>query len=445
MKAGRGWLAWAALAYAAIIAAVTFGLTTLYEDSRARLDEAMGDRLLAAARSLAAMTDGGLVALASVGDSTGAAYLESLAEDFEVVRQETGLSEITLTDVIDDRVVFSTSEGLVPDEANPYWSLDPGAAEAAKAGDAAATALYDLAGLYQKSAHAPVFDYDVEGRYPVAVITVSGAPDFFSALDRLRNAALVTGGAVLAVLVAMGIFIWRIHLALARSRLAVLRQENLAAMGRMTAGIAHEIRNPLGIIKGAGQHLQVVLAGAGLDDEIARFIPDEVDRLDQILTGYLAFGRGAESEPEVFDLGDAVQRAVGLVAEELREVGVKCEVAVPDSETPVRGDPRRFRQVMLNLLLNARDAMPDGGTVEVALERKDSRARLTVRDGGAGIDPDAAAHLFEPFWTSKEKGGGLGLALSRGIVEDMGGSLDLRGHPGGPGAVATVDLPLAAR
>jgi signal transduction histidine kinase len=97
---------------------------------------------------------------------------------------------------------------------------------------------------------------------------------------------------------------------------------------------------------------------------------------------------------------------------------------------------------MLNLLLNARDAMSGGGVVEVALVRQGDRARVTVRDHGPGIDPEAARHLFEPFWTSKEKGGGLGLALSRGIIEEMGGTLDLQGHSAGDGACATIELPL---
>jgi len=443
MKAGRGWLIWAALAYAVIIAAVFFGLTTLYTESRDRLDEAMGQRLLAAAQGLAGMSEGHLISLASFGDSSAVVYLEELEVDFEAVRLATGLSEVTLTDCLDDRVVFSTSPGLVPDEVNLYWSLEPAAVEEAKLGAAAATPLYDLGGLYQKSAHAPVFVYDADGRYPVAVVTVSGDPDFFQSLARLKRAALITGGSVLGVLMIMGVFIWRIHLALARSRLAVLRQENLAAMGRMTAGIAHEIRNPLGIIRGAGQHLLGTLQKEGLDTEVAAFIPDEVDRLDKILTGYLTFGRGGEAEPEVFDLGDAVQRAVAFLESELATDGVTCSVEVPEEDAPVLGDPRRFRQVMLNLLLNARDAMPDGGPVAIGLTVNGGRARLAVTDSGTGLDPAARGRAFEPFWTNKEKGGGLGLALSRGIIEEMGGSLDLDDQKDGPGACAVIHLPQA--
>ena len=234
----------------------------------------------------------------------------------------------------------------------------------------------------------------------------------------------------------------RLNRSLQRARAQALQQENLAAMGRMTAGIAHEIRNPLGIIRGAGQHLQRRLQETGIEDEVAGFIPEEVDRLDRILAGYLALGSDRASAPEAVDLSQLVRRSVQLVRSELAAAGCTVHLNEPLPAVQLRGDPRRLQQVLLNLLLNARDAMPAGGEVAVELARTDRQARITVTDSGEGLQDRDSRRAFEPFWTSKEKGSGLGLAVARRIAGEHGGELELANRGDAPGAVATLQLPV---
>jgi signal transduction histidine kinase len=453
MKGGRRWFLWAALVYAVIITAVSFGLFNLYAGSRAILDEALGQRLLGVAGSLAELSDGEKIFYATIGDTTAAYYLETLAEQCERIRLQENLAEITftaitLTDELDENVLFSTSVSLEAGGRNDFWELDPEAVTQAALGTPAATRLYRLGGAggtMQKSAHAPIFYYFEDTRDVVAIVTVSGNPDFFIALNLLRNGAFVTAAIVLVILVIMGIFLFQINRSLERYRASIMRQENLATMGRMTAGIAHEIRNPLGIIRGAGEHLQKVLVSAGIEDEVADFIPEEVDRLDHILTGYLAFGSDKEAVRETFDLGGSVRRSVELVAAELKDAGIVVDMEGDFPAAPVRGDPRRLQQVLLNLLINARDAMPGGGRIEIVLTTTGGSATITVTDAGTGLGSVDRARLFEPFWTSKEKGSGLGLAMSRRIIEDMGGTINLEDRPRAAGARAEVMIPLASR
>ncbi|MBM4129888.1 hypothetical protein FJ250_02510 [bacterium] len=446
MTAGRRWLLRAALAYAAILLAVVAGLAHLHESSRRLLDESMGQRLLGLARGVAALCDGEAVALATLEGTGGGIYLQELAAICAALVDAESLAEITLTDSDTGVVLMSTSPALRAGEVDAFLELDPAAVAAARGGLAAAGPLYrgPGGGAFQKSAHAPVFNYSSEGAYQVGVLTVSGSPDFFVALERLRRAAWLTVAVVVVVLAVLGVALQRIVTALDRAREAALRQENLAAVGRMTAGIAHEIRNPLGIIRGAGQHLERVLDGAGITDEVAAFIPEEVDRLDRILSGYLALGTGQHGPVEEFDLVACLRRGARLLAAELAQVGVTVDG--PDQAPPllVSGDPRRLQQVLLNLLLNARDAMPGGGRVAVAVAAapEDAQVTVTVTDEGAGLGGNDPARLFEPFRTTKEKGSGLGLAISRRIVEDMGGSLDLRERRDRRGAEAIVTLPL---
>lgn len=441
MTRRRHWFVWASLAYAVIIAVVSFALVNLYNVSRDRLDQAMGERLLAVAVSLATTTNGKLIPVQ--GGSSTLSYLDILEEDFEILSGQQDLAEISLN-YPDGTVLFSTDRSLEKGQPNDFWELDRHSADLASSGEATTTGLYFHGDNYQKSAYAPIHVFDMEfgGEFVVAVVTVRGNAKFFDSLAQLKNGALLTGAAVLIILILMGLFLHRISLSFDRYQDSIRRQENLAAMGRMTAGIAHEIRNPLSIIKGAGQHLQRILAQAEIEDPVADFIPEEVDRLDHILTGYLSFGAQKDGPVEAFDPGLCLRRSVAIVRDEMALTNVT--IILPEMISPVlvMGDSLRLQQVVLNLLINARDAMPEGGEIQIRLVSVNDEVMVAIADCGCGLAGTDMSRLFEPFWTNKEKGSGLGLAMSRRIIEDMSGTLNLRERPDCRGAVAEITLPL---
>ena len=442
MTRRRHWFAWAVVAYAVIIAVVSLALVNLYAASRERLDQAMGERLLAVAVSLATTTDGQLIPMQD-GPLSFSAYLDILEADFISLSTQQDLAEISLS-YPDGTVLLSTDRSLEKGRPNDFWELDPGAADLAVKGMVSTTGLYLHRDNYQKSAHAPVRVFDVEfgDEFVVAIITVSGNARFFDSLAQLKNGALVTGAVVLVFLILMGFFLHRINLSFERYQESIRRQENLAAMGRMTAGIAHEIRNPLSIIRGAGQHLQRILAQADINDPVADFIPEEVDRLDHILTGYLSFGLEKETAAETFDLCACLRRSETMISQEMEQT--KVRIVLPEDLSPVLvlGNTLRLQQVFLNLLINARDAMPEGGVIRIELEQKEAKVQVSICDSGIGLSGVDLNRLFEPFWTNKEKGSGLGLAMSRRIVEDMNGSLELKDRTDDVGAVAEIILPV---
>jgi two-component system, OmpR family, sensor kinase len=432
----RRWMLWTAAAYLGVLVVVAAGLALLYGGARTRLDDALGQRLVAVATTASYLVEGDRLADWSF-DPEPATDLLWLQSRCEQIRRENDLAEVTLCGS-DGYVVLSATGRLARGELDVFWDVDRPAVEQARSGAAAASRLYRQGALVQKAAYAPVLDSQGE---VVGVLTVEGSADFFDALANLRRGAWLTSVAVLVFLGGLGLLLARLHLSLEHSRDQLARQENLAAMGRLTAGIAHEIRNPLGIIRGAGQHLQRVLAERGVADEVAAFIPEEVDRLDRILTGYLAFGADAPVEPEDVDLAQLARRTARLLESELRAGGVTVRVAEPLPSARLRGDPRRLQQVLLNLLLNARDAMPGGGEVVLALASEGGRHCLTVTDAGEGLEAGARERAFDPFWTTKEKGSGLGLAVSRRLAREHGGDLTLADRADGRGCVARLELP----
>ena len=217
-----------------------------------------------------------------------------------------------------------------------------------------------------------------------------------------------------------------------------LRAEQLAAVGQLAAGVAHEVRNPLVAIK---LLIEAALdGGEELTADDLRVIHGEVGRLERAAQGLLDFARPAPPRREAADLRALVGAAVDLVRGRAGLQNVRIEVDAPADPVVAAVDVVQMQGVLLNLLLNALDAMPGGGRVAVGLGRTDGTVTLTVRDTGPGISPGVLPRLFEPFASTRDTGTGLGLHVSRRVVRDHGGEVRGANDPAG-GAVFTITLP----
>jgi signal transduction histidine kinase len=208
------------------------------------------------------------------------------------------------------------------------------------------------------------------------------------------------------------------HLVEAMNRmLAQVRQrERLAVMGQMAAGVAHEIRNPLSSIK---MTVQMLRGGAG-DAEPYDVILREIERLELTAAELVGVSQPLRREPA--KLESVVDEVVELMKRRLQHLGVRLERRyAPVSRVQV--DVARFKRCVMNLILNGAQAMPSGGPLSLEIGPRDGRVRLAVTDAGEGIPAEVRDRVFEPFVTSKQDGVGLGLALTRRIVEDHGGSI----------------------
>lgn len=215
----------------------------------------------------------------------------------------------------------------------------------------------------------------------------------------------------------------------------LVQTEKLAGIGRLAAGVAHEINNPLAVILGYTRLLQRK-AEPGLAEDL-QVIEEETQRARLIVEGLLDLSRPLSIEPEPVELRSICEEAVAR----LRETGVLDEVEISlEGEAQVEGHPHKLRQVVLNLVKNAAEAAGPGGRVELLVEREGSGARFVVGDTGPGLSAETRARLFEPFFTTKPTGTGLGLAVSQGIVHAHGGAIEAGAAPGG-GTRFTVHLP----
>jgi len=223
----------------------------------------------------------------------------------------------------------------------------------------------------------------------------------------------------------------------------VRRQEKLAALGTMAAGLAHEIRNPLASMRGS---IQVLAGEIALDDEQGRLMEivlRESDRLNRTVTEFLSYARQNPPNYVEFDLKQSIADGVVLLrnSPEVRQGHVIAE-QYPEGAVPFSGDPNHIRQVFWNLARNGLQAMPGGGTLTVRLERHAPDGLiLSVEDQGVGISETQRATLFEPFSESSSGGVGLGMAIVYRLVTEHGGRIDLESEPGA-GTSVRVWLPL---
>lgn len=209
----------------------------------------------------------------------------------------------------------------------------------------------------------------------------------------------------------------------------VRRNERLAALGRVVGGVAHEIRNPLNSMRLTLELLARRIRRGEADEAQVTAAVAEVDRLDGILTKLLAFGRPGSEQRELQPIRPLAERAANMAREKATGRGI--QIGLEDSGAPaVTIDGSQIEQVLLNLLLNAVEASPDGGDIRVRLADDARQAVVEIEDEGLGIAPDTQERLFEPYFTTKDTGSGLGLAVSREIAQRHGGLLEFESQPG---------------
>jgi len=230
-----------------------------------------------------------------------------------------------------------------------------------------------------------------------------------------------------------------------QSHAQLVQSEKLAATGRLAASLAHEINNPLQIIHNSLQLLLTLPFGPDKQQEYLQMASEEVERLVELVTRILDFARPSRRKKQPADVNDAVEKALNLTAKYLQHNDITLHRDLALDLPPVAAVADELGQVFLNLVLNAVDAMPHGGTLHVSSRLgDDGHLVVAFTDSGPGITPEHLAQIFEPFFSTKEGGTGLGLSISYDVVERHGGDIVVESVVG-KGTTFTVRLPAMAR
>ena len=210
----------------------------------------------------------------------------------------------------------------------------------------------------------------------------------------------------------------------------LLQAEKLSSLGELSAGIVHEVRNPLAAIKGAVEILEDELAKDSPRREFADLAKKEVERLDKLVGEFLRFARPATLSVQLNDLNKIVESVAALVENQANSQSVKIEKDLQKNLPEVLIDSEQIKQVLLNLAINSLQSMPNGGEIAFRTSENGKFCVVEVKDSGGGIDQKIIPKIFDPFFTTKEKGVGLGLSIAHKIVNQHEGSLSVANDSG---------------
>ena len=215
-------------------------------------------------------------------------------------------------------------------------------------------------------------------------------------------------------------------------RREIERSRRLASVGRLAAGVAHEIRNPLSSIKGFATYFKERYKDIPRDQQTADIMIQEVDRLNRVISQLLEFARPVDIKPQPTNLNTLIDDSIKLIENHAAQKDIAIKTRISNQATEIMIDPDRLNQVLLNLYLNAIESMVSGGELKIELSSDSETDRIDIKisDTGCGISAEDLTKIFDPYYTTKSSGTGLGLAIAHNIIEAIGGQLLVVSHPG---------------
>jgi signal transduction histidine kinase len=429
----NGWLILAVIVILSLFISVNW---YYYSTTKNNLETSLGNRIQAVASSVSSQIGSSLDGLDHF-NYLNTPFPTEIINQLEKLEQRHNLSNILIIRE-DGTTLFSLKPSLYPTgEVYPHWVMDYQAIIQALENKPSSTELYRSPdGDYLKAGYAPLSPA-ISG-IP-AVVCVEAGADFLRGLSKLKWIIIATTAVSVLGVVLFIWFILKATTSLIQTREALLRSETLASMGRMAAGIAHEIRNPLFIIRSSAENLKKAHReeAEGIDE----FIIEEVDRLNDILTNYLLFSRDEPIKKTNLDLVKTLNRSIKLMSETIEDDNIDTITEIIPDQAPMTGEENKLRQSFLNLMLNAVESLEGDGEIRIGLRCVNNNYIITVKDNGKGIPEDELERIFEPFYTTKEGGSGLGLPIVKSIIERHGGYISIHSQES-EGTTVTIELPI---
>ncbi|MGG8306452.1 two-component system sensor histidine kinase ZraS, partial [Escherichia coli] len=279
---------------------------------------------------------------------------------------------------------------------------------------------------------------------PQAIFIAFDASNIVSAEDREQRNTLIILFALATVLLASVLsFFWYRRYLRSRQLLQdeMKRKEKLVALGHLAAGVAHEIRNPLSSIKGLAKYFAERAPAGGEAHQLAQVMAKEADRLNRVVSELLELVKPTHLALQAVDLNTLINHSLQLVSQDANSREIQLRFTANDTLPEIQADPDRLTQVLLNLYLNAIQAIGQHGVISVTVSESGAGVKISVTDSGKGIAADQLEAIFTPYFTTKAEGTGLGLAVVHNIVEQHGGTIQVASQEG-KGSTFTLWLPV---
>jgi signal transduction histidine kinase len=308
-------------------------------------------------------------------------------------------------------------------------------------GNIAVSPIHVIEGNRFKTAYAPLTNIMAE---VTAILVLEANADFFSIIRTFKRGLILIGVTSIVAIILFSAFLsWTISL-LINTQQSLRKTEKLALLGQMAASVAHEIRNPLGIIKATSDVVKLKYQNKEKPDELFDYIGKEVMRLNNLVNDFLTFARDITLNAKPGKIDETVEKAVNAFEREHADTGISVSFENTSELPEITYDEEKIQQVLLNLMVNAAQAIENEGHIRIEIDQYvhsgEKYAKISVTDNGCGIEGDVQK-VFDPFYTTKSSGSGLGLAITRQIIEKHDGWIDIESEPA-KGTTIIINLPV---
>jgi len=402
-----------------IILIVSFILWSgsILEKVSGTLDEELGQRLYAISLLTAHLIEAQFGAAAKDQLDFYGFELKAILNS---VKEENQLQAVFLIDE-NYNVIADDNLRLKLPEKRTYVQDDSFCLKRAWKGLTTASPLHIVEGNHFKSAYAPVINDDQE---IMAILVVEANANFFDNLRAFNQSLMLAGIISLIIILLLAVFLYWVFMVLLKSFEIMRRSERLALMGQMAASMAHEIRNPLGIMKGTADVLRELYDNPEKPNELFDFIPYEIKRLNRLINDFLTFARGVKLDKRSGNIRDTILQVKKDISREHQNPQIQIISRISEDLPIFEFDADAIYRVIYNLALNSIQAMEKGGSLTLkatkTVEKDHPYICIEVIDTGGGISGNLEK-IFDPFYTTKTKGTGLGLAITQQIIEKHGG------------------------
>jgi len=444
----------AALFMASVLLLLAIANWWIYNRVEAVLDESLGERLSSVARTLLATGTIQGDALQAGAGAFDEKELLLIDDVLELVQEENDLDAIFLLDPVNFRIGYSSSDLYRAGGEYAHLATHGDAiAEALTTGSVTVSTTIPVGSIWLKSGFAPVYTVFGDEEEVVGILVVEASADFLGVLETVRGvmvSGMVATGVLLLLLVAVYL---GLQSQIRHATRALEREDRMTALGRLASQVAHEIRNPVGIIKYSARRMMKWLESVGggrreVDPELremVQYITEESERLEDLTDRYLAYTRHGSLRISMVDPRDLVESAALALERSEPPAGITIMTELEDGIRPFEGDPDLLRQVLLNLSWNAVEAMGTDGVITLFVRQGESAGEsrgvvIGVEDTGPGIPEGLRERIFDAFFSTRDEGNGLGLYIVEGIIRAHGGEVNVETTSEG-GARMVLRLP----